>query len=56
MRAFVERWRDGGRRELAEHRIDGDAMLDRTRAHAVRARARAMTLFDAIATSWGPPR
>jgi GMP synthase-like glutamine amidotransferase len=49
---IVERWLEGGRRQLAEHRIDGDAVLARTRSHAARARARAMTLFDAIAASW----
>jgi GMP synthase-like glutamine amidotransferase len=49
---IVERWLEGGRGALAEHRIDGDAVLARTRAHAAPSRARAMTLFDAIAASW----
>jgi GMP synthase-like glutamine amidotransferase len=49
---IVERWLEGGRGQLAEHRIDGDEVLTRTRAHATRARKRAMSLFDAIAASW----
>jgi GMP synthase-like glutamine amidotransferase len=49
---IVERWLEGGRGQLAEHRIDGDEVLTRTRAHATRARTRAMSLFDAIAASW----
>jgi GMP synthase-like glutamine amidotransferase len=53
---IVERWLEGGRRELAEHRIDGDEVLARTRAQATRARARAMTLFDAVAASWEAQR
>jgi GMP synthase-like glutamine amidotransferase len=53
---IVERWLEDGRRELAEHRIDGDAVLARTRALAPHARARAMTLFDAVAASWEAPR
>lgn len=53
---IVERWLDGGRAELAQHRIDGDGVLARTRARAALSRARALTLFDAIATTWQAPR
>jgi GMP synthase-like glutamine amidotransferase len=53
---IVERWLEDGRRELAEHRIDGDAVRARTRALASHARARAMTLFDAVAASWEASR
>jgi GMP synthase-like glutamine amidotransferase len=50
--AIVEGWVRGGRATLAAHGVDGDAILERTRAGAASDRVRAFALFDAIAAGW----
>jgi GMP synthase-like glutamine amidotransferase len=49
---IAEVWIRGGRDELATRGVDGDAMLEATRADADAARARSFALFDAIAAGW----
>jgi GMP synthase-like glutamine amidotransferase len=50
--AIVEGWVRGGSATLAAHGVDGEAIVERTRAGAAADRERAFALFDAIAAAW----
>ena len=52
--AIVEAWLDWGRAQLADARLDEDALRAETAANAVDARRRAFGLFDGWAASWLP--
>ena len=52
--AIVEAWLDWGRGQLADARLDEDALRAETAARAADARRRAFALFDGWAASWLP--
>jgi GMP synthase-like glutamine amidotransferase len=49
---IVAAWVEGGRRELDEHRVEAAGVLAETDRRAPVTRARAMALFDAVASAW----
>ena len=52
--AIVEAWLDWGRSQLADARLDEEALRAETSARAADARRRAFALFDGWAASWLP--